>query len=87
MKVKDFKTFCPKAFAGIGTLPDTVSDRSIPIRLQRRGRKETVERFRERRERSQTEAIRSRLEHLASARFDPLDQAEPVLPDALTDRQ
>jgi hypothetical protein len=87
MKVKDFKTFCPKAFAGIGELPDTVADRSIPIRLQRRGRSESVERFRERRERDSTEPIRSRLGQLASARFDALDQAEPVLPDALSDRQ
>ena len=28
---KDFSTFCPKAIAGIGKLPDTVADRSIPI--------------------------------------------------------
>ena len=28
---KDFSTFCPKAIAGIGKLPDTVADRSIPM--------------------------------------------------------
>jgi Protein of unknown function (DUF3631) len=87
MKVKDFKTFCPKAFAGIGAIPDTVADRSIPIRLQRRGRSEPVERFRERRERDVTEPIRSRLEQLAWVRRVALEEAEPVLPEVLSDRQ
>ena len=32
----DFDVFCPKALAGIGELPDTVADRSIPIRLARK---------------------------------------------------
>ena len=44
---KDFHTFCPKAIAGIGKLPDTVADRSIPIRLKRRAPGEPVERFRQ----------------------------------------
>jgi hypothetical protein len=87
MTVKDFKTFCPKAFAGIGSLPDTLADRSIPIRLERRSPSQTVERFRERRERQRTEGPRERLQRLADANFDALDQAEPVLPDALSDRQ
>ena len=33
---RDFSTFCPKAIAGIGALPDTVTDRSIRIALKRR---------------------------------------------------
>src|SRR5204863_5407829 len=33
---KDFRTYCAKAIAGIGHLPDTVADRSIPIRLIRK---------------------------------------------------
>jgi hypothetical protein len=44
---KDFKTFSAKAIAGIGSsLPDTVFDRSIPIRLQRKKPGEVVARFR-----------------------------------------
>ena len=31
-----FGTWCPKAISGIGDLPDTVADRSITIRLERR---------------------------------------------------
>jgi hypothetical protein len=45
---KDFSTFCPKAIAGIGRLPDTVQSRSIPVRLKRKAPGESVERFRER---------------------------------------
>ena len=30
---RDFSTFCPKAFAGIAKLPDTVRARSFPVRL------------------------------------------------------
>jgi Protein of unknown function (DUF3631) len=40
---RKFSTFCPKALAGIGRLPDTVADRSIPIRLKRRAGSEQVE--------------------------------------------
>jgi hypothetical protein len=45
MSYKDFSTFCPKAIAGIGKLPDTVADRSLPIRLERRAPGEQAERF------------------------------------------
>jgi hypothetical protein len=44
-----FPVFCAKAFFGIGDfLPDTLADRAIPIRLQRRTSDEPVERFRRR---------------------------------------
>ena len=33
---RQFTTWCPKAIAGIGGLPDTVIDRSIVVRLERR---------------------------------------------------
>ncbi len=37
---KDFRTFCPKVLAGIGRLWDTVTSRSIPIRLARASREQ-----------------------------------------------
>ena len=46
MSYRDFSTFCPKAIAGIGKLPDTVADRAIPIRLKRAAPGEGVQRFR-----------------------------------------
>ena len=38
LKLRDFSTYCPKALAAIGDLPDTVADRSIPIRMERKRR-------------------------------------------------
>ena len=35
-ELRQFVTWCPKAIAGIGALPDTVLDRSIVLRLERR---------------------------------------------------
>ena len=47
-EVEAFDVFGPKAVAGIGNLPSTVADRSIPIRLKRRGPGEVVAKFRRR---------------------------------------
>jgi hypothetical protein len=46
--LKDFAVFCPKALAGIGRLPDTVSDRCIPIHLIAKKKSDKVLRFRKR---------------------------------------
>ena len=46
--VKQFPVFGPKALAGIGKLPDTVTDRAIPVRMLKRKRSEPVEKFRQR---------------------------------------
>ena len=40
-----FATWCPKAVALIGRLPDTLNDRSIVIEMKRRKREEACERF------------------------------------------
>jgi uncharacterized protein DUF3631 len=46
MKVQEFKVFCPKGIAGIGSLPATVADRSIPVRMERRSKVDPVAKFR-----------------------------------------
>jgi len=38
----DFDVFGAKCIAAIGRLPDTIADRSIPIRMKRRARHETI---------------------------------------------
>src|SRR5439155_12653817 len=40
-----FPVFCAKVFALIGDLPDTIADRAVRIRLERRTRDEPIERF------------------------------------------
>jgi len=84
---KDFFTFCPKAIAGIGRLPDTVEDRSILIAMKRMARNETVQRWRERAGRLAGEPIRKKLEAWAQAHLSELEDARPDLPDELTSRQ
>jgi hypothetical protein len=85
---RDFSTFCPKAIAGIGKLPDTVADRAIPIRLQRKSKDERVERFHERKAQTEAAPLRAHLESWAIAKnVETLRLAEPRLPEELSDRQ
>jgi hypothetical protein len=83
---KDFSTFCPKAIAGIGKLPDTVADRSIPIRLKR-ARRGIVEKFRRREIDQEASEIKSLLAAWCEANLERLRAARPKIPDTLSDRQ
>jgi len=83
---KDFSTFCPKAIAGIGKLPDTVADRSILIRLKRARRGE-VARFREREAQREGSEIAARLAAWSASNVETLRQARPDIPAQLSDRQ
>jgi hypothetical protein len=84
---RDFSTFCPKAIAGIGRLPDTVAGRAIPIRLKRAAPGESVERFRRRDVETETRSLREQVECWSALFADMLLGARPELPIALTDRQ
>jgi Protein of unknown function (DUF3631) len=81
LKVAEFEVFGPKVIAGIGGLPDTVMDRSIPIRLHRRASHEHVERFRFKEAAAFAEPIRLRLEAWASEMTADLREARPALPN------
>ena len=83
---RDFSTFCPKAIAGIGALPDTVTDRSIRIALKRRAPDESVDRFRLRHARSVGAPLRAHLAMWRRSTVEALRYAEPVLPRELSDR-
>ena len=84
---KDFGVFCPKAIAGIGKLPDTVADRSIPIRMKRRAPNEAVERFRRRLYQAEAAALREQLILWLAPKVQTLRGAQPELPGSLSDRQ
>jgi hypothetical protein len=89
--VRHFRTFCPKVLSGIGRLPGTVEDRSIPIKMKR-AKKGTVPKLRQRGKQAQrieTEAasIKARLGAWCAARIAALQDAEPHIPEALSDRQ
>jgi len=83
---RDFATFCPKAIAGIGELPDTVADRSIPIRLKR-ARPGEVERFRRRDVEDAATLLRDEIAAWAEANVQSLRDARPSLPGDLGARQ
>jgi hypothetical protein len=85
--IRAFSTFCPKAIAGIGKLPDTVADRSIPFHMKRKTRGEKVERWRKRNVEPEALRLRERLEAWGVQNIEKLRGARPALPDALSDRQ
>jgi len=87
MEVRDFSSFCPKAIAGIGKLPDTIADRSIPIRLKRAARGEGVARFRRREVLPEAEQLRNDLHIWCTSLDNILEHGRPELPDELTDRK
>jgi hypothetical protein len=62
MEIAEFEVFCPKALAGIGGLPATITDRSIPIEMRRKQRTDDVERFRSRKAREQAAPLVVELE-------------------------
>lgn len=87
MACRDFSTFCPKAIAGIGKLPDTIADRAIPIRLKRAKLDESIQRFRRRDLETEAANLRELMVIWATSIEDKLHDARPNLPEKLTDRQ
>jgi Protein of unknown function (DUF3631) len=84
--VEHFSVFCPVALAGIGQLPDTVADRSIPIRMKRRADGEPVEKFRRREIEPEANLLRKRLTAWSEDHLDPLAAMRPEIPSKLGDR-
>jgi hypothetical protein len=84
--IAEFSTFCPKVLAAIGALPDTVADRSIPIRLARRTRGELVAPFKLRQVRPDAEALRKRIAKWAKKNAAGIGALQPAMPDELNDR-
>ena len=87
MMTKNFSAYCPKALAGIGTLPSTVADRSLHIRLERKMSTEKLERLRERTIEPQAAPLRRRIVEWIEKHAEHLKNAEPDLPVELNDRQ
>jgi hypothetical protein len=84
--VKDFHVFCPKMIAGIGVLPDTITDRGVPIRMERKTTQESVEDFFYNEEEVVAHELRDRVAAWAEQHQDELAVARPDRPDQLSDR-
>lgn len=75
----EFNTFCMAALAGIGAMPDTITDRAVNITMRRRTSGETVAQFRSRRDGPVLERLRKRLAAWAGDQAG-LSEAEPDMP-------
>jgi putative DNA primase/helicase len=84
-EVRAFNVFAPAVLCGIGSLPGTLHDRSIVIRLERAKLGELRERFDSRRIERETELCRKLARFVADnkARFEACD---PVLPSGAFNR-
>lgn len=84
--VTPYPVFGAKALAGIGELPETLADRSIPIRLRRRRPDEQVERGRYKAIVATCEPLKRAAGRWAERHVDALREADPDLPEKLSDR-
>ena len=73
--------FCPKAFAGIGTLPEMLADRSIPIILEPITRFDKVKRLNLNRALEEAEPIVKSLLEWTEQNFEALNQADSLAPE------
>jgi hypothetical protein len=85
-ELEKFSVFCAKAFALIGKLPETIADRTILIRLERKMCEEQIDRFRRRVVAPQAEDLQNRLADWVDPQVDELRGAWPQLPDELDSR-
>jgi Protein of unknown function (DUF3631) len=77
-----FSCWCPKVMAAIGRLPDTLADRCIIIRMQRKHIDEECERLRD----LDTTGLRERCIQFVKANQNAIATARPQIPDTLHDR-
>lgn len=86
--LKGFSVYCPKCFAGIGQLPDTVSSRSIVIEMRRKLPGEAVEPFRQNAVKAAAGPIREALGAWAArGSVVLLREIKPAAIASLSDRQ
>jgi hypothetical protein len=76
----EFSTFAPAALAGIGSMPDTITDRAVNITMRRRTRTEQVSQFRGRRDGPILKAMSQALADWAATQLEALAKAEPEMP-------
>ncbi|MCC6192810.1 MAG: DUF3631 domain-containing protein [Anaerolineales bacterium] len=82
---REFSTWCPKAIAGIGRLPDTIMDRSIRLTMRRKGPGERVEPMPE--EDGAFLVLRQRLARWTADNGTAIAAARPDLPLGIENRR
>lgn len=84
-ETRSFSTFGFKAIACIGSLPGTLTDRSIEIKLRRRRPNEPVQKLREAVP-AEWESVRRRCTRFAQDTAAKFREARPTIPPELNDR-
>jgi hypothetical protein len=77
-----FSCWCPKAIAAIGRLPETLADRCIVMRMQRKTPKEGCERLRN----LETTALKRQCARFVKDHSAAIATARPEIPGSLNDR-
>jgi hypothetical protein len=80
--IRHFSTWCPKAIAMIGRLPDTLGDRCIIIRMQKKSTDQKCERLRD----LDVVNLPARCAEFARHHADAIAKARPQIPNGLSDR-
>lgn len=83
---EEIPAFCAVAMAGLGVVPDTITTRSIVVRMKRRGPNDTVEAFRRRVHEVEAGPLRDKLEQLCAEIAEELQGAWPDMPEGVADR-
>jgi hypothetical protein len=81
-----FSTWCPKIIALIGNLPDTISDRSIEITMDRKPPNEEVENFDPDEVFAELEPLRRKIRRWTDDNLDKIREANPECPPELRNR-
>lgn len=79
-RVESIPTFAMAALAGIGSMPDTIEDRAVIVRMRRRAPGETVAPYRHRRDRPALRTIADSINEWLRANLAILESAEPDMP-------
>lgn len=84
--LREFRVYAPVALAGIGTLPETVIDRSVVIHMRRRRAGETVEPLRFRDIDKNFKGLRTDIENWVLANQSSFEGFYPEMPAGVEDR-
>jgi hypothetical protein len=80
--INSFSCWCPKVMAAIGRLPDTLADRCIVIRMQRKTINEECARLRN----LDATGLRERCLQFVQENHNTIASAQPAVPETLNDR-